>query len=244
MGVTFSADSRALVICRAARTGTSGSAIRRSGPMIGSVNLNGAAHPLDRPLGVIANPARRFKGAFPGNMVLSDEGRYLYVVDQGSFKVHVIDISKIETGVDAQARVVGAGQLRGGGRRSVEPSAAIRSGSRCRRTTARCSSRTSASSSTRTCGRPPRPAIRTSTTRSATRASATRTRRATIGPFKSRRSIHATCPTTCAIPTASAAATSRPTRRTRFPGWAARTSPSPRRSTCWTSTIRNAPSTA
>src|SRR6185436_5785943 len=36
--------------------------------IVGSVNLNGAAHALDRPLSPTDTPARRFKGAFPGNM--------------------------------------------------------------------------------------------------------------------------------------------------------------------------------
>jgi len=55
-----------------------------TGSIIGSVNLNGPVHPLDRPLDVVANPTNRFKGAFPGNMVLSSTGRYLYVVDQAA----------------------------------------------------------------------------------------------------------------------------------------------------------------
>ena len=87
MGVTFSADSRRLYLS-GGENGNIWVADTALGTVIGSVNLNGVAHPLDRPLGVIANPARRFKGAFPGNMVLSDEGRYLYVVDQGGSKVH------------------------------------------------------------------------------------------------------------------------------------------------------------
>jgi len=68
--------------------------------IIGSVNLNGSDHPLDRPLSSTAAPAKRFKGAFPGNMVLSQDGRFLYVVDQGGFKVHVIDTTRIVTGTD------------------------------------------------------------------------------------------------------------------------------------------------
>ena len=77
-------------------------------------------------------------------MALSDDGRYLYVVDQGGFQVHVIDVSKIQTGLDAQGRVIEpdnfaavVGRVRSG---------VIRSGSRCRRTIAGCSSRTSACS--------------------------------------------------------------------------------------------------
>jgi DNA-binding beta-propeller fold protein YncE len=76
-----------------------------AGRIIGSVNLNGPTHPLDRPLAVVATPTLHFKGAFPGNMALTNDGRYLYVVDQGSFQVHVLDVSRIVTGVDAQGRV-------------------------------------------------------------------------------------------------------------------------------------------
>jgi DNA-binding beta-propeller fold protein YncE len=77
-----------------------------AGRILGSVNLNGAAHPLDRPLDVVATPQLRFKGAFPGNMALTHDGRFLYVVDQGSFQVHVIDVSRIQTGVNAQGRII------------------------------------------------------------------------------------------------------------------------------------------
>src|SRR5262245_20489029 len=66
--------------------------------IVGSVNLNGSGHPLDRPLPVVDTPAQRLKGAFPGNMALSRDGRYLYVVDQGRFQVFVIDTTKIATG--------------------------------------------------------------------------------------------------------------------------------------------------
>jgi len=73
--------------------------------IIGSVNLNGSDHPLDRPLSSTTAPAKRFKGTFPGNMVPSGDGRFLYVVDQGGFKVHVIDTSRIVTGVDGAGLV-------------------------------------------------------------------------------------------------------------------------------------------
>src|SRR4029077_8221617 len=75
------------------------------GNIIESVNLNGPTHPLDRPLDVVATPLQHFKGSFPGNMALSGNGRFLYVVDQGGFKVHVIDVSKIQTGIDGQGRI-------------------------------------------------------------------------------------------------------------------------------------------
>ena len=51
-------------------------------------------------------PPARFKGAFPANMALSADGRYLYVVDQGGFAVHVIDTAAIVTGIDARGRLV------------------------------------------------------------------------------------------------------------------------------------------
>lgn len=71
-----------------------------SGAIIGSVNLNGPSHPLDRPLNPETTPILRFKGAFPGNMALTKNGRYLYVVDQGGFHVHIIDTTKIVTSED------------------------------------------------------------------------------------------------------------------------------------------------
>ena len=104
MGVTFSPDSRR-VFLSGGENGNIWIADADAGTIIGSVNLNGAAHPLDRPLGVRATPRLHFKGAFPGNMALSSNGRFLYVVDQGGFKVHVIDVSLIQTGVDAQGRI-------------------------------------------------------------------------------------------------------------------------------------------
>ena len=75
------------------------------GKVIGSVNLNGAAHPLDKPLPVNANPAKPFKGVFPGNLALTKDGRFLYAVDQASFQVFVIDTGKIRTGVEASGNI-------------------------------------------------------------------------------------------------------------------------------------------
>jgi DNA-binding beta-propeller fold protein YncE len=74
--------------------------------IVGSVNLNGPSHPIGRPWLVTDNPTPRFKGAFTGNLTLTVDGRYLYVVDQGSFRVHVIDTSRIIVGVDEQHRVL------------------------------------------------------------------------------------------------------------------------------------------
>jgi len=76
-----------------------------AGKIVGSINLNGAAHPLDRPLSPTATPALRFKGAFPGNLVLTRDGQFLYVVDQAGFQVHAIDTRLIVTGVDAAGAV-------------------------------------------------------------------------------------------------------------------------------------------
>ena len=104
MGVTFSPDSQRLYLS-GGENGNVWIADANAGRIVGSVNLNGAAHPLDRPLDVLATPLQHFKGAFPGNMALASSGRFLYVVDQGGFKVHVIDTSLVLTGVDAQGRV-------------------------------------------------------------------------------------------------------------------------------------------
>ena len=74
--------------------------------IIGSVNLNGPGHPLDRPLSPTSPPSQRFKGAFLGNLALTANGKLLYVVDQASFAVHVIDTTRIATGVDAAGSIV------------------------------------------------------------------------------------------------------------------------------------------
>ncbi|HKB11813.1 MAG TPA: bifunctional YncE family protein/alkaline phosphatase family protein [Vicinamibacterales bacterium] len=105
MGVTFSPDSRRVYLS-GGENGNLWIADADAGRIIGSVNLNGTAHPLDRPLSVVSTPARHFKGAFPGNMALTGSGRFLYVVDQGGFKVHVIDTSLIQTGVDPLGRIL------------------------------------------------------------------------------------------------------------------------------------------
>jgi len=104
MGVTFSPDSRRVYLS-GGENGNLWVADAVAGQIIGSINLNGAAHPLDRPLAVTAPPQLRFKGAFPGNMVLTGNGRYLYVVDQGSFQVFIVDTTKIVTGVDPLGKV-------------------------------------------------------------------------------------------------------------------------------------------
>ena len=91
MGATFSPDSQHVYLS-GGENGNIWIAATATGHIIGSVNLNGPDHPFDRPLDVVAGPQQAFKGAFPGNMVLSSDGLYLYVVDQASFQVHVIDV--------------------------------------------------------------------------------------------------------------------------------------------------------
>ena len=104
MGVTFSPNSKRVYLS-GGENGNLWIADVVAGQIVGSVNLNGPAHPLDRPLSVVTTPQKRFKGAFPGNMALTSDGRFIYVVDQGGFQVHVIDTSKLQTGVDALGRI-------------------------------------------------------------------------------------------------------------------------------------------
>jgi DNA-binding beta-propeller fold protein YncE len=105
MGVAFSPDGSRFYAA-AGETGNIWIGDTASGQIIGSVNLNGATHPLSRPLVPAAGPAARFKGTFLGNLTLTRDGRYLYVVDQGSFSVHAIDTTLIATGVDATGGVL------------------------------------------------------------------------------------------------------------------------------------------
>ena len=129
MGVTFSPDSRRVYLS-GGENGNIWIADAFAGQILGSVNLNGPTHPLDRPLDVVATPQGRFKGAFPGNMALGSQGRYLYVVDQGSFQVHVIDVSKISRASMRRGASTSPTTSR---RWSVmSRSDAILSGSRCR----------------------------------------------------------------------------------------------------------------
>jgi DNA-binding beta-propeller fold protein YncE len=67
--------------------------------VVGSVNLNGQTHPFGS-MNVIGGPGTRFKGTFPGRIAISNDGHYLYVTDQGSFRVFVVDTTQIQTGVD------------------------------------------------------------------------------------------------------------------------------------------------
>src|SRR5262249_42221355 len=85
MGVTVSPDS-ARVYLSGGENGNIWVADAVAGTIIGSVNLNGSTHPLDKPLAVKTAPAAHFKGTYPGNMTLTSNGRFLFVVDQGSFQ--------------------------------------------------------------------------------------------------------------------------------------------------------------
>jgi DNA-binding beta-propeller fold protein YncE len=75
--------------------------------IIASVNLNGTAHPTGE-MNVLNGPTNYFKGTFPGRMALTTDGRYLYTTDQGSFRVLIVDTSKIVTGVDGQGNLTEA----------------------------------------------------------------------------------------------------------------------------------------
>jgi DNA-binding beta-propeller fold protein YncE len=105
MGVVFSPDG-ARFYASGGENGNIWIGDVATGTVIGSVNLNGPSHPLTRPLSPTSGPTTRFKGAFPGNMTLTRDGRRLYVVDQGAFQVFVIDPSLIATGVDGGGNVV------------------------------------------------------------------------------------------------------------------------------------------
>lgn len=104
MGIAFSADGSRF-FASGGENGNIWVGDTAAARIIGSVNLNGTSHPLPSPLDVTTSPPGRFKGAFPGNLTLGPDGRQLYVVDQGSFDVFVIDTTLIKTPVD------GSGQL-------------------------------------------------------------------------------------------------------------------------------------
>jgi DNA-binding beta-propeller fold protein YncE len=99
MGIAFSADGSRF-FASGGENGNIWVGETATNRIIGSVNLNGPLHPLPAPLTVTSDPPGRFKGTFPGNMTLAPDGRYLYVVDQGSFGVFVIDTTNIVTGVN------------------------------------------------------------------------------------------------------------------------------------------------
>jgi hypothetical protein len=104
MGIAFSPDGSRLYIS-GGENGNLLVADVAQARIIGSVNLNGPDHPLAAPLDPAADPVNHFKGAFPGNLLVTSEG-FLYVVDQAGFQVHVVDTSRIQTGVDAAGAIV------------------------------------------------------------------------------------------------------------------------------------------
>src|SRR5262249_36514135 len=104
MGVAFSADGSRFYVS-GGENGNIWVGDVGSNRIIGSINLNGINHPLGNIADVTARPPGSFKGAFPGNLVLSRNGRYLYVVDQGGFSLHVIDTLKIQTGLNGNELV-------------------------------------------------------------------------------------------------------------------------------------------
>src|SRR5437868_174580 len=105
MGIVFSSDGQRFY-ASGGENGNIWVGDVATGTIVGSVNLNGPAHPLDRPLNPNATPSQRFKGAFPGNLALTRNGRFLYVVDQAGFQVHALDTSLIATGINATGQIV------------------------------------------------------------------------------------------------------------------------------------------
>src|SRR5262245_52706561 len=106
MGVTFSPDSSRFYAA-GGENGMIWVGDTATAKVIGSVNLNGPAHPFGAPMNPAANPSGRFKGTFPGNLTLGGpNGRYLYVVEQGGFDVYVVDTTKIATGVNPAGAIV------------------------------------------------------------------------------------------------------------------------------------------
>ena len=117
MGVVFSPDAK-LFYASVRENGNIWIGDTATGQIVGSVNLNGVAHPLDRPLAPAVQPAQRFKGTYPGNMALTRDGRRLYVVDQGTCSVFAIDTSLMQQrhhhGTRRQDRPRGRRNLVGG----------------------------------------------------------------------------------------------------------------------------------
>ncbi|MEQ1486241.1 bifunctional YncE family protein/alkaline phosphatase family protein [Methyloglobulus sp.] len=111
LGVVFSPDSKRFYV-GGGQNGNVWVGDAIAGQIIGSVNLNGTGKSLvtnpGDPLKVGNNtpPPNRFNGAYPGQLTVSPDGHYVYVVDQASFKVHVIDTTKIETGVNANGDIL------------------------------------------------------------------------------------------------------------------------------------------
>ena len=176
MGVVFSPTARASTR-RAARTATSGSATRRRGTIIGSVNLNGPAHPLDRPLHVGEHAGPPLQGRLP-----RQHGAHPATAATSTSSTRAASRSTSSTprrsppASTPRAASCGAGQLRRRGGRGPDR-AAIRSASRSRRRRPHAvrHQRRRVPVHAPPAGQPDR-RLATSTTRSAIPAPATRTR--------------------------------------------------------------------
>jgi DNA-binding beta-propeller fold protein YncE len=72
-----------------------------SAKIVGTVNLNTSSHPTGG-MNVVNGPTTPCKGTFPGRLAITNDGRYLYVVDQGGFQVLVVDTTKIVAGVSSE----------------------------------------------------------------------------------------------------------------------------------------------
>ena len=104
MGIVFSADGSRF-FASGGENGNIWVGDTAANKIVGSINLNTAAHPLTAPLDVTINPPGRFKGAFPGNLALDRSGRFLFAVDQGSFDVFVVDTNALTAGTDAAGKL-------------------------------------------------------------------------------------------------------------------------------------------
>jgi DNA-binding beta-propeller fold protein YncE len=111
LGVVFSPDSKRFYV-GGGQNGNVWVGDAVAGQIIGSVNLNGVSRSLVKNPGDVLKvgnntpPPNSFDGAYPGQITVSADGKYLYVVDQASFKVHVIDTSKIQTGINATGDIL------------------------------------------------------------------------------------------------------------------------------------------
>ena len=56
-------------------------------------------------MNVFSGPGNYFKGTYPGRIAIGNDWRYLYVTDQGSFQVFVVDTTQIQSGVDVNGNI-------------------------------------------------------------------------------------------------------------------------------------------